>query len=208
MENSTRIKLLGWPADELLGKHYRTTVHEEDRHFAERKFRVLGSDRTVTDLECRLISTDGSHRWVHWNATPIPGENRIYAVGRDVTERRASEQRVTRLLDSAPDAMVVVNEAGDIQLVNAQTEELFGYAREELLGQPVTLLIPERFREAYPRQVARFVNNASVRPTAGGLALYGRHKDGTEFRFEISLSPLETEDGVLLSGAIRLIHKT
>ncbi|MFJ4813065.1 PAS domain S-box protein [Streptomyces longwoodensis] len=114
-----------------------------------------------------------------------------------------AEERFRGLLEAAPDAMVIVDGAGAIKLVNAQTEALFGYRREELLDRPVELLMPFRFRDQHTRHRAGYAANGQVRPMGAGLDLHGRRKDGTEFPVEISLSPLQTPDGLLVSAAVR-----
>ncbi|MBK3641536.1 PAS domain S-box protein [Streptomyces sp. MBT33] len=114
-----------------------------------------------------------------------------------------AEERFRGLLEAAPDAMVIVDDTGIIKLVNAQTEALFGYGREELLGHPVELLMPHRFRGQHTRHRGGYTDNRQVRPMGAGLDLHGLRKDGTEFPVEISLSPLETSDGLLVSAAVR-----
>ncbi|WP_235460924.1 PAS domain S-box protein [Streptomyces olivochromogenes] len=125
------------------------------------------------------------------------------AAGGTASGSRAAEERFRGLLEAAPDAMVIVDDTGTIKLVNAQTEALFGYKREELLGHPVELLVPGRFRTHHTEHRNAYAHNQQVRPMGAGLDLYGLRKDGTEFPVEISLSPLETADGLLVSAAVR-----
>jgi len=127
----------------------------------------------------------------------------IIELNSDITERIRAEDNFRGLLDSAPDAMVIVDEQGEIQFGNAQTSELFGYRREELLGQPVEMLMPVRYRAHHPHDRGEFFAAPRGRAMGDGRSLWGRRKDGSEFAIEISLSPLETQDGLMATAAIR-----
>ncbi|MDX2760373.1 PAS domain S-box protein [Streptomyces sp. ME08-AFT2] len=196
-----REDLLGRPVEMLIPGRFRAQhgVHR-DGYVGTRQVRPMGAG-----LELHGLRRDGSEFPVEISLSPLETADGLLvsAAVRDVSERKAAEEKFRGLLEAAPDAMVIVDDAGTIKLVNAQTETLFGYRREELLGHPIELLIPHRFHAHHTRHRAGYANNQQVRPMGAGLELHGLRRDGSEFPVEISLSPLETADGLLVSAAVR-----
>ncbi len=121
----------------------------------------------------------------------------------EISALRVSEARFRGLLESAPDAIVIVDTQGCIVLVNAEVERMFQYGREELMGRPVEILVPHRLQARHGAHRADYTANPRTRPMGMGLALYGRRKDGSEFPVDITLSPLETPEGLLITGVVR-----
>jgi PAS domain S-box-containing protein len=202
-------KLFGYDRAELLNQAIEILVPERLRgkHGFHRAgfmsgplLRPMGAG-----LELHGLRKDGTEFPIEISLSPIQTDSGLLVSSaiRDITDRKRAEQRILALLDSAPDAMVVAGEDGRIVLVNSQTERLFGHKRADLLGQPVEVLVPERFWTDHQKHRGKYMEHAHSRPMGAGFEFYGLRKDGTEFPAEISLSPQHTENGTLISATIR-----
>src|SRR5882672_2091301 len=203
--NEATVKVTGAPREKLIGADFANYFTEPEK--AREGYQQVFSQGFVTDYPLTIRHADGRLTDVLYNASVYKDARGsvlgVFAAARDITGRKKAEERFRAVLEAAPDAMVIVNSEGRIVLINAQTQKLFGYARQELLGQPVEMLVPQRFRGGHPGHRTGYFAKPTARPMGTGLDLYGQRKDGSEFQIEISLSPLETEEGMQASSTIR-----
>ena len=211
-------KKFGYSRDELLGQKVKNII---PKGFAERL--IADEIRSPADALAQQIGTgielsglrkDGSEFPIEIMLSPLESTDGILVTAaiRDISVRKAAENylvqmegRYRGLLEAAPDAMVVVNQGGEIVLLNVQAEKKFGYSRDELLGQQVKNIIPEGFAERLIADETRSPADALAQQIGTGIELLGLRKDGSEFPIEIMLSPLESTDGILVTAAIRYI---
>lgn len=208
-------RIKGYKSDEIVGEHFSRFYAQEDIELGkpDSELKVAASEGRLEDEGWR-VRKDGSRFWANVVITAIRDKNGellgFSKVTRDFTERkkaeealRASENRFRSLFEFSPDAIVVTNQEGKIAEVNAHVQEVFGYDRSELLGQPIEVLIPERFRIAHPGHRADYAAHPHVRTMGAGLDLYGRRKDGSEFPVDIMLGPVSAPEGQMVLGVIR-----
>lgn len=216
MVNAQALLLFGYAPGELIGQNVDVLVPSGVRphHESLRAGFVLHPRRRPmgTGLQISGRKKDGTEFPADITLSPVETAPDLLVVAavRDMTRSRdmvevtrKSEQMFRSLLESAPDAMVVIDGRGTIQLVNSRTEQLFGYPRNQLLGHNVDELVPDSFRVGHAGHRSKFFLDPQARPMGQGLELAGRRRDGTEFPVDISLSPVSTDDGLLVIAAVR-----
>ena len=214
--NAQAEKQFGYRRDELLGQKVTNII---PTGFAERL--IADGTRTAAEALAQQIGTgielngkrkDGSEFPIEIMLSPLESAEGILVTAaiRDITVRKDAEKHLAQmegryrgLMEAAPDGMVVVNQAGEIVLLNARAESQFGYRRDELLGQKVTNIIPTGFAERLIADETRTAAEALEQQIGTGIELFGKRRDGTEFPIEIMLSPLESPEGILVTAAIR-----
>ncbi|MBC9733159.1 PAS domain S-box protein [Nocardioides marmotae] len=200
--------VFGLSADALVGRPVETLVPEAARagHPARRdRFSGPHAHRPMGLLQLAAARADGTEfpAEISLARIEVRGETYVCATVRDVTERRRQERQFRELIEAAPDPTVIVDGSGVIVQGNRQVDRVFGYQPGELVGSPIEHLVPERFRHGHVAQRSGYVGAPVIRGMGQGRELHAVRKDGSEFPVEISLSPIETDDGLLVAAAIR-----
>ena len=200
-------RLYGYSAAEMIGRHIEVLILPEARA-AEREIQaaITRGDR-VEQYQSDRVRKDGTTVRVSMTLSPIVDRTGaivgLSTVARDVTGQQRADARFRGLLEAAPDAVVCVDADGRIVLVNAQTERLFGYGREELTGQLVEILVPDAIRAGHPAHRAGYMADPRPRQMGDGIDLAGRRRDGSTFPAEISLSAIDAGESILVMAAVR-----
>lgn len=202
-------ELFGYTAAEAVGRKIAELIvpdhlcEEEERTLARARTGPIALRTVRRTQDGRRVPVDVSLRSI---LDPAGGVRALVVREKDIrglTQAQASEAKFRGLLEAAPDAMVIVDATGRIALVNEQLVKLFGYGQGDLLGRPIEVLVPDRLRGVHTAHRKEYVAEPRTRPMGAGLELYGRRKDGSEFPVEISLAPMNTEAGLLVTAAIR-----
>lgn len=187
---------------EISYSEFQNRVHPDDRAARDRLMRQAISTNGGYETEYRIVLPDGTLRWIGGRARCIGDKKgcppRLLGVSMDITERKQAEELFHLATEASPSGTVLINHEGQIVLVNAHAETLFGYRRDELIGKPVEILVPERFGESHAADRANFFIAPEARSMGAGRQLFARRKDGSEFPVEIGLSPIQTPHGPLV----------
>jgi PAS domain S-box-containing protein len=206
--NAGAERIKGYRADEIIGRNFSCFFPSQDieRGRPEEILQIAAASGRHEEQGMR-VRKDGSHFLANVTFTALrdsTGNLRGFSeFSHDLSESKEAEARYRGLLEAAPDAMVVVNQSGEIVLLNVQAEKQFGYRRDELLGQKVTNLIPVGFAERLVADGLRSAEDALAQQIGTGIELVARRKDSSEFPIELMLSPLESAEGILVTAAIR-----
>jgi two-component system sensor kinase FixL len=204
--NKGWLDFTGRPLEQELGNGWAQGVHHEDFDHCLKVYVDAFDAREPFTMEYRLRRRDGEYRWVLDNGTPrFASDGRFLGyIGSclDITDRNQAQERFRLAVEASPNGIVLVNAQGQIVLLNACVEKLFGYQRQELIGQVVELLVPERFRRDHLAYRAGFHAAPAARAMGAGRELFARRKDGTEFPVEIGISPIQSPEGTLVLSVI------
>ncbi len=205
--NERWCEITGQQKEIAIGGQWGETLHAEDKQLVYQAWTEAVSQQKDFKLEYRFQKNDDTITWVYGQATPEYDEsgNVVSYVGTitDISDRKIAEQEIRSLMESAPDAMMIVDANNTIVRVNHQTEVLFNYSREELIGNHLEMLVPLQQRKVHQLHTAQYFENTHIRNMGAELDLYALRKDGSIFPVEISLGPIKTRGEKLIVASIR-----
>jgi two-component system, LuxR family, sensor kinase FixL len=194
------------PSERLTPERIRSVIHPEDRDLLRKAVKDSLQTGAENPIEYRVVLPGGEIRWlVRRSRTEFDRNGKpilMHGVLFDITERKFAEERFRLVVNAAPTAMIMANKEGRIALINKRVETLFGYKDDELIGKPVEILIPKRFRSHHAAYRDGYFSDAQARPMGAGRELFGRRKDGSEIPIEIGLNPVHTSKGLCVLTSI------
>ncbi len=201
-------RLLGYSAEEMGNgqEAWLQLIHPDDRYDAARVFEDVLADKEAVHLEYRVRRKDGTYIHVQDDAQffrdALGRTAKMIGCLKDITAAKSAEERFRRLVESAPTGILLVDAEGRIAFANPQVESQFGYTADEVLGEEVELLIPERYHEGHRKQRRSYIDTPAPRPVGLGLPIWGRRRDGSEFPVDVALTPLTVQDRPMVACTV------
>jgi PAS domain S-box-containing protein len=193
---------LGYDPEDFVGRSAAEFVFREDLDRMQDEMLALRTGLNMRSLEIRFLHKEGRVVSLEWTGVWSDQQQQYFLTGRNMTERLLAEEKFRLAVEASPSGVIIVDAEGKIVLVNAETERLFGYERQELIGQPVEVLVPSSARGQHDEYRMGFAKNPNARRMGAGRDLYGVRKDGSEFPVEIGLNPIQTRQGLLILSMV------
>jgi PAS domain S-box-containing protein len=194
--------ILGYKPEEMIGRSSVAFVYPDDRDRTRQEMRLARQGRNLRNFECRYRRKDGSVASLAWSGVWSEPRQEYYFIGRDMSDQKVAQEKFALAVEASPSGIVMVDASGTIVLVNAETERMFGYARDELVGQPIESLVPLGLRAAHLRDRSEFMARPQRRRMGVGRDLFGVRKDGSQFPVEVGLNPIATREGLLVLSSV------
>ncbi len=212
--SSAFTRTLGYSQEELLSTPFMEFVHPEDQKLTQEYINEIISGHDLQSFENRFLTSDGEYTWILWNAVSFIKGQQMYAIGRDITQRKRyqleleeREQRIKAILDTAVDGIIVVDQAGIIQTFNKGAEKIFGYSEGEALGQNLDFLMPSPDAQKHGQYIATFSHGESSKVVGQITQRNGKRKNGDIFPLSLAVSAVKLQEKTLFTGIIRDISE-
>jgi PAS domain S-box-containing protein len=194
--------VLGYKPEEMIGRSAAKFLYPGDLDRTRNEMRLARRGRHFRNFECRYCRKDGSVATLTWSGVWSESKQEYFLIGRDMTDQKLAQEKFALAVEASPSGVVMVDATGAIVLVNAETERMFGYRREELIGQSIETLVPTRLRAGHVRDRMEFVARPETRRMGMGRELFGVRKDGSQFPVEVGLNPISSREGLMVLSSI------
>jgi PAS domain S-box-containing protein len=194
--------VLGYKPEEMIGRNAAEFLYPGDLERTRQEMRLARRGRHFRNFECRYCRKDGSVATLAWSGVWSASKQEYFLIGRDMTDQKLAQEKFALAVEASPSGVVMVDATGIIVLVNAETERMFGYRREELIGQSIETLVPTRLRAGHVRDRMEFVARPETRRMGMGRELFGVRKDGSQFPVEVGLNPISSREGLMVLSSI------